>query len=410
MIINDPVFGFIEVPEGILADLVRHPIFVRLTRLKQLGATYYVYPGAMHTRFHHSIGTLHLVTEAINTLERKGVWITDEEREGTQIAMLLHDLGHGPLSHALENAFVVGVKHETISLLLMQKINQEMGGRLTTAIRIFKDEYPKHFLHELICSQLDMDRMDYLCRDSFFAGIREGSIGAARIIKMLDVSKDRLVVDHKGIYTIENYLMARRLMYWQVYLHKTVISAQEVLMMAIRRAKELIRKGEQVYSTPDLAYFLQKDVTEKFIQKDLGWIDHFIRLDDNDIETAIKDWTLHPDRILSFLASDFVNRRLFKSMELQHPITEGTLERLRGQMAQALGISIDEASYFVRYRETDQMLYSSDDEHICMSLKDGSTHDISELSELLKSGLTDKKSRRYNLFYQRDTIQIHLSD
>mgnify|MGYP002516405308 FL=1 len=406
MIINDPVFGFIEIPEGLLAQLARHPIMIRLTRLKQLGATHYVYPGAVHTRFGHSIGAYHLVTEALGTLEKKGVVITKEERLGTQIAMLLHDIGHGPMSHALENTLVKDVEHETISLLLMQRLNQETGGQLETAISIFKDQHPKHFLHELICSQLDMDRLDYLCRDSFFAGIREGTIGVARIIKMLDVRNDRLVIDHKGIYTIENYLMARRLMYWQVYLHKTAMAAQEVLRMTVERAKDLMRKGLKLPCTPQLAYFLQSDITAKAMDNQPQWADRFTAIDDSDMENAIKQWTTCEDKVLALLASDYIDRHLFKSKELTGPITDRALNQLRRQMASHLGISEQEASYLVRYKETDQMLYSSDDEHICISFKDGTTRDISECSELLKSNLTDKKSKRYNLYYQRSPLQI----
>ena len=406
MIINDPVFGFIEIPEGLLAQLARHPIMIRLTRLKQLGATHYVYPGAVHTRFGHSIGAYHLVTEALGTLEKKGVVITKEERLGTQIAMLLHDIGHGPMSHALENTLVKDVEHETISLLLMQRLNQETGGQLETAISIFKDQHPKHFLHELICSQLDMDRLDYLCRDSFFAGIREGTIGVARIIKMLDVRNDRLVIDHKGIYTIENYLMARRLMYWQVYLHKTAMAAQEVLRMTVERAKDLMRKGLKLPGTPQLAYFRQSDITAKAMDNQPQWADRFTAIDDSDMENAIKQWTTCEDKVLALLASDYIDRHLFKSKELTGPITDRALNQLRRQMASHLGISEQEASYLVRYKETDQMLYSSDDEHICISFKDGTTRDISECSELLKSNLTDKKSKRYNLYYQRSPLQI----
>lgn len=406
MIINDPVFGFIEIPEGLLAQLARHPLMIRLTRLKQLGATYYVYPGAVHTRFGHSIGAYHLVTEALGTLEKKGIVITKEECLGTQIAMLLHDIGHGPMSHALENTLVKDIDHETISQLLMQRLNQETGGQLETAISIFKDQHPKHFLHELICSQLDMDRLDYLCRDSFFAGIREGTIGVARIIKMLDVSNDRLVIGHKGIYTIENYLMARRLMYWQVYLHKTAMAAQEVLKMAVRRAKDLMRQGKKLPCAADLAYFLQNDITAEAMQSRPQWTDHFIGIDDCNIESALKDWATGEDKVLALLASDYINRHLFKSKELSGPITEQALHELRRQMARYLGISEGEATYFVRYKETDQMLYSSEDEHICISFKDGTVRDISEFSELLKSNLTDKKSKRYNLYYQRSPLQI----
>lgn len=401
MIINDPIFGFIEIEKGLLTDLVKHPYFIRLTRLKQLGPTFYVYPGAMHTRFQHSVGTLHLVSRAINALQEKGIRISAEEREGVEAAMLLHDLGHGPMSHAMEHTFVSDIEHEEISLLLMQRINQEMNGKLDTAIQIYQDLYPKHFLHELVCSQLDMDRLDYLSRDSFFTGVKEGNIGVARIIKMLDVKDDRLVVEQKGIYTIENYLITRRLMYWQVYLHKTAMAAQEILLMAMRRAQELERKGEKLPCTPDLDFFLCNDVNRAFTKAHPDWLDHFAALDDSDIETALKQWTKSSDKVLALLASDYTNRHLFKAISIDHPVSTAQMEQMRKEMAHILNVTEEEATFFVRNKETDQMLYSSSDDHIYIHFKDGTTRDISELSELISSNLIDKKSRRFYLFYQR---------
>lgn len=401
MIINDPIYGFIEVSDGLLTNLVKHPLLIRLTRLKQLGPTYYVYPGAMHTRFQHSVGTLHLVSDAVNALQEKGIAITPEEKESVQAAMLLHDLGHGPMSHAMENTFVSEIEHEEISLLLMKRINEEMHGKLNTAIKIFQDRYPKHFLHELVCSQLDMDRLDYLSRDSFFTGVKEGNIGMARIIKMLNVKDDRLVVEQKGIYTIENYLITRRLMYWQVYLHKTAMAAQEILLMAIRRAQELARRGEQLPCTPDLDFFLRNKVNKQFAEAHPEWLDHFAALDDTDIEIALKQWSKSADKVLALLSSDYTNRHLFKAKAIDTPVSQEQMEQMRKQMALILGITEEEASYFVRNKETDQMLYSSRDDHIYIHFKDDTIRDISELSELISSNLIDKKSRRFYLFYQR---------
>lgn len=399
MIINDPVFGFIEIPDGVLSDLVKHPIFTRLSRILQLGPTHYVYPGAMHTRFQHSIGTLHLVSKALESMGNKGTYILDHEQEGVQIAMLLHDIGHGPMSHALENSFVNGISHEFISLLLMERLNSEFEGKLDIAIRIFKNEYPKRFLHDLICSQVDMDRLDYLCRDSFFAGVHEGNIGVARIIKMLDTINDSLTIEEKGIYTIENYLMSRRLMYWQVYLHKTCLATQEILQSAISRARELIKNGKKLFTTPSLEYFLKNDVTPAFASEHPEWLDQFISLDDNDLMTSLKQWVYSEDKVLSILADSFVHRKLFKAKELNAPVGDSVLSSLCKTMAESLGIEEKDARYFVRYKEIGQTLYSTTDDHIGIHLKDGSVRDISTFSELLSSDFRDKESHRYYLFF-----------
>ena len=400
MIINDPVFGFIEVPEGLMAQLVRHPLFVRLSRLKQLGPTHYVYPGATHTRFEHSLGAFHLVCQAVGALGERGVCILEHEQEGVMAAMLLHDLGHGPLSHTLEHTFLHGVTHEDISLMLMERMGRDLGHSLQTAIDIYRGTYPKRFLHELVCSQLDMDRLDYLCRDSFFTGVREGIIGVARIIKMLDVKDDQLVVEQKGIYTLENYLMARRLMYWQVYLHKTALAAAEMLTVALERAKELVNGVIQLPCSPSLLYFLKNDVTPQFAKTHPEWLDHYVQLDDAEIETAMKCWAACNDPVLARLAAGYTHRHLFKAIEADAPVTEATLQSHREQIARRLNITFHEASYLVRSREIGQTLYSTHDDHISILMKDGSVRDISRFSELLSNTLADRPTKRYYLFQE----------
>lgn len=400
MIINDPVFGFIEVPEGLMAQLVRHPLFVRLSRLKQLGPTHYVYPGATHTRFEHSLGAFHLVCQAVGALGERGVCILEHEQEGVMAAMLLHDLGHGPLSHTLEHTFLHGVTHEDISLMLMERMGRDLGHSLQTAIDIYRGTYPKRFLHELVCSQLDMDRLDYLCRDSFFTGVREGIIGVARIIKMLDVKDDQLVVEQKGIYTLENYLMARRLMYWQVYLHKTALAAAEMLTVALERAKELVNGVIQLPCSPSLLYFLKNDVTPQFAKTHPEWLDHYVQLDDAEIETAMKCWAACNDPVLARLAAGYTHRHLFKAIEADAPVTEATLQSHREQIARRLNITLHEASYLVRSREIGQTLYSTHDDHISILMKDGSVRDISRFSELLSNTLADRPTKRYYLFQE----------
>lgn len=401
MIINDPVHGFIEIPKGIITSLVKHPYFIRLHRIEQLGPTSYVYPGGRHTRFSHSIGTLHLITNALRTLKLKGCDITPEEEEGAKIAMLLHDVGHGPMSHCLEGIFLRDICHEDMSLRLMEELNTEFNGALTTAISIFCDKYPKHFLHELICSQLDMDRLDYLCRDSFFAGVREGNIGAQRIIKMLNVKDDRLLVEAKGIYTIENYLMSRRLMYWQVYLHKTALAARETLYTAITRAKELAAQGYPLHASSHLEYFLSHEVNSTFINTHPEFINHFIKLDDSDVISALKQWADSDDKVLALLANNYINRNLYKAYEIPAPLTNETLAAVRQDVATRLNISIDNANYFVRPRQVSQMLYSTADDHINILMGDGTIRDISKFSELLHSEMVDRRSERHYLFVQR---------
>jgi len=401
MIISDPVHGFIEIPGGIITDLVKHPYFVRLNRIEQLGPTSYVYPGGRHTRFAHSIGTLHLITDALRVLQRKGCPITPEEELGAKIAMLLHDVGHGPMSHCLEEMFLPSLSHEELSLIIMRELNKQFDGQLTLAIQIFTDQYPKHFLHELICSQLDMDRLDYLCRDSFFTGVREGNIGADRIIKMLNVEDDRLVVESKGIYTIENYLMARRLMYWQVYLHKTALATQEVLYTALARARELARNGYKINAPSCLEYFFVNDVNSEFAAQHPEFLQQFLMLDDSDVISALKQWMLGSDKVLSILAANYINRNLFKATELTEPLDQATIDRMCANAAQQLDIPVEDAHYFIRPRRVSQMLYSTKDDHIIIAMKDQSVRDISNFSELLHSEMVDRRSERYYIFTQR---------
>lgn len=417
MIINDPVHGFIEIEKGLINDLVRHPVFVRLYRIKQLGPTAYVYPGGCHTRFSHSIGAFHLMTEALQTLRRKGVAISEEEWTGARAAMLLHDIGHGPMSHCLEGMFFHHCTHEQITLALMKRLNEEVDGRLQPAISIFLDKYEKHFLHELVCSQLDMDRLDYLQRDSFFAGVREGNIGAQRIIKMLNVKDDRLVVEAKGIYTIENYLMSRRLMYWQVYLHKTALAAQEALRTALERAAYLASKGAELRMPQSLRFFLYNKVDKEQCAPRSEAMDNFLRLDDSDILSALKEWTQggdpetessarfagqSQDRILSHLASNFINRHLYKAYPLREPLDARTLIRVKRRVADKLGITPQEADYFVRPCTVGQMLYSTTDDHISILMKNGEVRDISAFSELLHSQMVDRRSEHRYLFVDRE--------
>ena len=316
-IINDPIYGFITLPNDLVFDLINHPIFQRLRRIKQLGLTNLVYPGALHTRFHHAIGAMHLMTEALLVLKSKGVNITDEESEAAIIAILLHDIGHGPFSHALEHTIVKGISHEDISMMLMNELNITFKGKLTLAIKIFKGDYSKKYLHQLVSSQLDMDRLDYLKRDSFFTGVSEGVVSSDRIIKMLNVAKGELVIEAKGIYSVEKFLIARRLMYWQVYLHKTVLSAENLLVKILKRAKELSLSGTELFATPALSLFLKNNFNKKDFTSKKELLNQFVLLDDYDIMASVKVWTLSDDKILSLLCSSLIDRNLYK-IELQN--------------------------------------------------------------------------------------------
>ena len=400
-IINDPVFGFIKIRRGLLYDIVSHPLFQRLNRIAQLGLTSVVYPGARHTRFQHSIGALHLMSEAVKSLTEKGIYIFDLEAEAVQAAILMHDIGHGPFSHVLENTLISGISHEDISLMMMEQMNRDMKGQLNLAISIFKDEYPNKIFHQLISSQLDMDRLDYLRRDSFYTGVTEGNIGSARIIKMLNVADDRLVVEAKGIYSVENYLTTRRLMYWQVYLHKTTVGYEKILVNALRRAKELAHEGHEVFAAPALAYFLQNDIDREWFDTHEEALQMYAELDDSDIWSALKVWRHSDDKILATLTSDLLDRHLFKVEVTEEPPTEEHITFIRNQIADALGVSQADAHYLMSLTEIGKDMYNPEDDSIGILYKDGTVRDIAEASEILNVQLLSKKIRKYYLCYQR---------
>jgi HD superfamily phosphohydrolase len=400
-IINDPVFGFIKIRRGLLYDIVQHPLFQRLNRIVQLGLASVVYPGARHTRFQHSLGALHLMSEAVKSLTEKGIYIFDMEEEAVQAAILMHDIGHGPFSHVLENTLISGISHEEISLMMMEQINRDLKGQLNLAISIFKDEYPNKIFHQLISSQLDMDRLDYLRRDSFYTGVTEGNIGSARIIKMLNVADDRLVVDAKGIYSVENYLTTRRLMYWQVYLHKTTVGYEKILVNALKRAKLLAREGREIFASPALAYFLKNDIDAAWFDNHEEALSNYAELDDSDIWSALKVWRHHDDKILATLATDLVDRRLFKVEVTEEPPTEEYLAAIRSRIVDAMGISNEDASYMMSLTEIGKDMYNPEDDSIGILYKDGTVRDIAEASEILNVQLLSKKIRKYYLCYQR---------
>jgi hypothetical protein len=401
-IFNDPIYGFVSLPYEIIYDLIDHPYFQRLRRIKQLGLTNLVYPGALHTRFHHAMGAMHLMGQAIDAIRSKGHEITDAEAEGVTIAILLHDIGHGPFSHALEHSIVNNVTHEDISELIMSRLNQEFGGRLTLAISIFQDKYKKKFLHQLVSSQLDMDRLDYLNRDSFFTGVSEGVVSSDRIIKMLNVVNDQLAIEAKGIYSIEKFIIARRLMYWQVYLHKTVLSAESLLVNILKRAKELAEKKVELFCTPALKTFLYNKYSESHFKTRPELLDTFARLDDYDIMASIKVWTDHPDTVLSTLCSHLVNRELFK-VELQNqPFREEKLSRIKQDIRKRLGLSEKEVNYFVFSGNVTNDAYRSDKIRINILSKDGTVTDIAEASDQLSVDVLVKTVKKYYLCYPKE--------
>ena len=400
-IINDPVFGFIHIPKGLLYDIVCHPVFQRLTRIKQLGLSSAVYPGAQHTRFQHSLGAFHLMSEAITSLTTKGNFIFDSEAEAVQAAILLHDVGHGPFSHVLEDTIVTGISHEEISLMLMERMNKELKGQLTLAIQIFKDEYPKRFLHQLVSGQLDMDRLDYLRRDSFYTGVTEGNIGSARIIKMLNVKDDHLVVESKGIYSIENFLTSRRLMYWQVYLHKTSVACEKMLISTLLRAKELASQGVELFASPALRFFLYHPVDRDEFYNNPLCLENFVQLDDNDIWTALKVWSTHEDKVLSTLSKGLIDRHLFKVEVSSSPLTKSQKDKLLGQIAQHLQISRKEASYFLCTSTIENNMYKKEDDSIEIIFGDGSTKNIADASDMLNISLLSRKVKKHYTCYLR---------
>lgn len=397
-IINDPVHGFITIPNELIYTLVQHPWFQRLGRIHQVGLAYVVYPGAVHTRFQHSLGAMHLAYEAIKQLRQKGHTISPAEENAVLVAMLLHDVGHGPFSHVLESELLDGVSHEDVSLHVMQLINEQMNGRLSLAINIFKDDYDRHFLHQLISSQLDMDRLDYLCRDSFYTGVDEGRIGAARIIKMLEVWDDRLVVEAKGIYTIESFLIARRQMYWQVYLHKTSVAAEKMLIKILRRARALIAAGAGLFGSRALLYFLSNRVSAADFAANPEVLQLYMALDDSDIVSAIKEWADYPDTVLSTLCRRFVDRRLFKAVTGEERETFSADELTRSY-ANHFEVTADEAQYFFETDEVASNAYNPDGSNIMILYPDGRLDDVVRASEVFSTDLISRVATKTYLFY-----------
>ena len=401
-IINDPIYGFVTVPSDIIYDLINHPFFQRLRRIKQLGLTNLVYPGALHTRFHHAIGAMHLMQEAILTLKLKNVLINEKEEQAVLIAILLHDIGHGPFSHALEHSIVKGISHETISSFIMNALNKEFKGKLSLAIKIFNGKYKKHFLHQLVSSQLDMDRLDYLKRDSFFTGVSEGVISSDRIIKMLNVVKNELVVENKAIYSIEKFLIARRLMYWQVYLHKTVLSAETLLVNILKRAKELSAEGNELFATPILQLFLKNDFTEADFVRDKTLLEKFSKLDDYDVMASIKVWSESDDKILRKLCSNLLERRLYK-IELQNSaISASHKNKLIEKACKLYKVSVKEASYFVISDTVNNSAYNANSFNINILMSNGELVDVAQASDQLNIQSLSKTVTKYFICYPKE--------
>ncbi len=397
-IINDPVHGFIGVSSDLVFDLISHPYFQRLRRIRQLGLTHFVYPGATHSRFQHAIGAMHLMQLAIGVIRSKGTIITDTEEEAALAAILLHDIGHGPFSHTLESSIIPHMTHERMSVLLIRDLNRQFRGRLSPAEEVFSGTCGKKFLHQLVAGQLDMDRMDYLKRDSFYTGVTEGVIGSDRIIKMLNVVDDQLVVEAKGIYSIEKFLIARRLMYWQVYYHKTVVAAECLLTMLLKRARQLVIEGTELFASPYLKFFLENDLDrghEKLI-------DNFVNLDDDDIMSAAKVWSRHDDRILAMLAGWFTGRALYRTEFSYTRFPGERTENLKLRVSRKYGIPDNMAGYFVVSGEISNYAYKSEDEKIRILYNTGELADISEASEILNVSVLSKTVKKYFLCYPKN--------
>ena len=401
-IINDPIYGFITVKDPLIYELIDHPYFQRLRRISQLGLTYLVYPGAYHTRFHHAIGAMHLMGRAIYTLRQKGHEITPEEERGVLIAILLHDVGHGPFSHALEHTLIPGVSHEALSLKIMEELNQEFDGALTLAIDIFTNNHPKAFLHQLISSQLDMDRLDYLRRDSFYSGVTEGSVNSERLLTMLNVKDDQLVVDSKGIYSIEKFLVARRLMYWQVYMHKTVLSAEFMLVNILKRAKYLATQGVALTGTQALKHFLHADYTWNDFEENPAILKKFLELDDFDVMSGIKDWANHNDLILSDLSGRIINRNLLKIRLQETPFEEELAEKMAEGIRNQYGFTHGEERYMLIVDKVKNHAYNNKKGHINLLYKDGHTSDISTAADQMTINALSEPVERHFICFPRE--------
>lgn len=396
---NDPVYGFISLPFDILFDIIEHRYFQRLRRIKQLGLTHLVYPGALHTRFHHALGAMHLAMKAMEVIRSKGQEITDEEAKATCIGILLHDIGHGPFSHALEYSIVKNITHEKISALFMEALNREFNGELDLAIKIFNDQYPKSFLHQLISSQLDMDRLDYLKRDSFFTGVSEGVVNSDRIISMLNVKNGQLVVEAKGIYSIEKFIIARRLMYWQVYLHKTVLSAENLIVNILKRAKELSEAGHHLIASSRLSFFLKNEIDVDAFESDPKVLEYFAELDDFDITAAIKEWQYHEDPVLSTLSSAMLQRKLYKINISDQAPSNSELRLARQELVKELKISMQDAEYFIFSGAIANNAYNQQMDKINLVYRDGQIQDIANASDQLNIRVLSEEVKKY--FYCR---------
>ena len=401
-ILNDPVYGFIKIPSGLISEIISFPCFQRLRRIKQLGLTYMVYPGANHNRLQHVLGAMHLMQEAIDVLRSKDNDISDEEEEAVLIAILLHDIGHGPFSHSLEHSIIENITHEEISIMYMNKINEKLNGKLSLAIDIFRNRYHKKYLHQLVSGQLDTDRLDYLNRDSFFTGVTEGVVGSERIIKMLDVVDDELVVEEKGIYSVEKFLIARRLMYWQVYLHKTVVSAEQLLINIMKRAKHLAMKNTDVFATPQLKYFLTNSFDKNYIAENSEEIlNNFTLLDDNDIISSIKQWSFHKDFILSELSKMLTNRVLPKTILQKNNFTKAEFDAKKQEISKKMQLTDEQVSYFVISGKLSNKAYSYTDEKIKIKLKTGITSDIQNVSDMLNVPVLSKSDEKHFLTFPK---------
>jgi HD superfamily phosphohydrolase len=398
-IINDPVYGFITIPDEIIFDILEHPHMQRLRRIMQLGLSHLVYPGANHTRFHHVLGAMHLMSEAVATIRRKGHEITSEEERAVCLAILLHDIGHGPFSHALEYDIVCGVSHEKISSFFIEELSKEFNGQLDMALLIFENKYSKPFLHQLVSSQLDMDRLDYLNRDSFYSGVSEGIIGTDRLIEMLNVRDGQLVLEEKGIYSIEKFIVARRLMYWQVYLHKTVVASEFMLIHALRRAKFLAKKGETIFASPALTFFMKQDITENDFHQRKEVLENFAQLDDYDIWSAIKVWQSHPDIILSQLSKCLVNRKLFKIVISKEPFSEERIAAERKRVQDAYNLNENEVDYFVYSDILTNKAYNQDKQNINLLMKNGEIIDLTKASDNLNISALAQPVEKYFLCF-----------
>lgn len=398
-IINDPVYGFITIPSELIFDLIEHPYFQRLRRISQMGMSYLVYPGAHHTRFHHALGCVHLMRKAVSILRFKGTEISSQEEEALLVAILLHDIGHGPFSHAMEHSIIEGVSHETISLKFMQSLNDIFEGRLDLAIQIFTKKHPKKYLQQLLASQLDIDRLDYLKRDSFFTGVAEGNINSERIITMMNVADNELVIEEKGIYSVEKFLVARRLMYWQVYLHKTGLVAEQLLIKIFKRAKYLKNNLVAIESSENLDFFLKKNVSESQLNSEV--LNTFSKLDDYDVISAIKKWTTHEDFVLSNLCSMLIDRNLLKIKLKSKPFNKNKIAEKVEKVRKVYQISEEEASYFVFTGKTSNTAYHAKEEQIKILYKNGKTKDVAKASDQFNLKALSQPVVKYYICYPK---------